>query len=59
MTEMKRGFLTAFAVLAAPAVFGGANLRTNPPECDKNSEDCGCDTRLADVCKQGQTWLPQ
>ncbi len=35
----------AFAAFLSPlAVFGGANLRTNPPECDKNSEDCGCDT---------------
>ena len=37
--------LLAFAAFLSPlAVFGGANLRTNPPECDKNSEDCGCDT---------------
>ena len=36
----------AFAAFLSPfAVFGGSTvLRTNPPECDKNSEDCGCDT---------------
>ena len=38
--------LLAFAAFLSPfAVFGGSTvLRTNPPECDKNSEDCGCDT---------------
>jgi hypothetical protein len=24
-------------------VHGAANLQRNPPECDKSSEDCGCD----------------
>ena len=41
---MKRGFLTAFAVLAAPAMlFGGTTLRTNPPsECSAPRRACGC-----------------
>ena len=33
-----------FVLLFPIAVFGWAKLRTNPPECDKNGEDCGCDT---------------
>ena len=36
-------FLSVAALALLQAV-AGANLRTNPPECDKNSEDCGCDT---------------
>ena len=48
MTEMKRGFLTAFAVLAAPAVlFGDSTIvRTNPPsECISPDRKCDCDNR--------------
>ena len=26
-----------------PFAYGAANLQNNPPECDKNSEDCGCE----------------
>jgi RHS repeat-associated protein len=35
--------LLSVAAFASFQVVAGANLRTNPPECDKNSEDCGCD----------------
>ena len=30
-------------LLLAPMVHGAANLQRNPPECDRNREDCGCD----------------
>ena len=26
-----------------PLAYGAANLQNNPPECDKSSEDCGCE----------------
>ena len=26
-----------------PFAYGAANLQNNPPECDKSSEDCGCE----------------
>ena len=29
--------------LLAPFAHGAALLQRNPPECDRNSEDCGCD----------------
>ena len=27
----------------APMVHGATNLLRNPPECDRNREDCGCE----------------
>jgi hypothetical protein len=27
----------------APMVHGATSLLRNPPECDRNREDCGCD----------------
>ena len=30
-------------LLLAPFAHGAALLQRNPPECDRNSEDCGCD----------------
>lgn len=31
-------------LLLSPLAHGAADLQRNPPECDKNSEDCGCDS---------------
>ena len=33
--------------LLAPFAHGAALLQRNPPECDRNSEDCGCDNGAA------------
>ena len=44
---MKKSFLKTFFIAAfiilAPFAHGAALLQRNPPECDKSSEDCGCD----------------
>ena len=39
---LKTFFIAAFIILA-PFAHGAALLQRNPPECDRNSEDCGCD----------------
>ena len=47
---MKKGFNLGLAAFAAASImlcsyeaWAGATQARNPPECDKNSEDCGCD----------------
>ena len=42
----KKNYSVLALALAAFAPFAllGGRLLTNPPECDKNSEDCGCDS---------------
>ena len=47
---MKKGFNLGLAAFVAASimlcyydVWAGATQARNPPECDKNSEDCGCD----------------
>ena len=48
---MKKGFNLGLAAFVAASImlcsyeaWAGATQTRNPPECDKNSEDCGCDT---------------
>ena len=47
---MKKGFNLGLAAFVAASImlcsyeaWAGATQARNPPECDKNSEDCGCD----------------
>ena len=47
---MKKGFNLGLAAFVAASIMlcsyeagAGATQARNPPECDKNSEDCGCD----------------
>lgn len=41
---MNRFYFFVVMLLLSPLAYGAADLQRNPPECDKNSEDCGCDS---------------
>ena len=45
LSRMVQYVCTAFAVAFSLCAYAGKETARNPPECDKNSEDCGCGTR--------------
>ena len=40
-----RSIFVIWAVTFSFCAYAGKETARNPPECDKNSEDCGCGTR--------------
>ena len=44
LSRMVKYVCTAFAVVFSFCAYAGKETARNPPECDKTSEDCGCDT---------------